>query len=65
MRCACMQEYAKARGKYIIDEGIMKIMQKHAVVMHPLPRVDEVGACAMCAQTGLPPGGEDGAWDGV
>lgn len=36
------QEYAKARGKYIIDEAIMRTMRKDAVVMHPLPRVDEV-----------------------
>ncbi len=41
--CLCVQEYAKARGKYIIDADILKRMQKHAVVMHPLPRVDEVG----------------------
>ena len=33
---------AQARGKYIIDRTIMDIMQKHAVVLHPLPRVDEV-----------------------
>lgn len=29
-------------GKYIIDNEIMKLMKKDAVVMHPLPRVDEV-----------------------
>ena len=29
-------------GKYIIDKELMKILQPHAVVMHPLPRVDEV-----------------------
>jgi len=32
----------QARGKYIIDKAIMDIMQKHSVVLHPLPRVDEV-----------------------
>ena len=32
----------QARGKYIIDKTIMDIMQRHAVVLHPLPRVDEV-----------------------
>ncbi|KAG2486892.1 hypothetical protein HYH03_014486 [Edaphochlamys debaryana] len=37
-----MDEYAAARGKYIIDTDIMKALQKHAVVMHPLPRVDEI-----------------------
>lgn len=38
LRGSCLQ----ARGKYIIDPTIMSIMQKQAVVMHPLPRVDEV-----------------------
>ncbi|KAJ9528250.1 hypothetical protein QJQ45_014235 [Haematococcus lacustris] len=37
-----MQEYAQARGKYIIDAELMKKMKKHAVIMHPLPRVDEI-----------------------
>mmetsp|Transcript_9496 Transcript_9496/g.20235 ORF Transcript_9496/g.20235 Transcript_9496/m.20235 type:complete len:354 (+) Transcript_9496:161-1222(+) len=37
-----LDDYAKARGKYIIDQGIMNALQKHAVVMHPLPRVDEI-----------------------
>ena len=30
-------------GKYIIDPRTMGALQKHAVVLHPLPRVDEVG----------------------
>ncbi|XP_052177256.1 aspartate carbamoyltransferase, chloroplastic [Diospyros lotus] len=34
--------YEKARGKYIIDKAVMNVMQKHAVVMHPLPRLDEI-----------------------
>ncbi|KAB2086215.1 hypothetical protein ES319_A04G013900v1 [Gossypium barbadense] len=34
--------YEEARGKYIVDENVLKVMQKHAVVMHPLPRLDEV-----------------------
>uniref|UniRef100_A0A7S0RKX1 aspartate carbamoyltransferase n=1 Tax=Chlamydomonas leiostraca TaxID=1034604 RepID=A0A7S0RKX1_9CHLO len=37
-----LQEYAKARGKYIIDESIMRALRKDAVVLHPLPRVDEI-----------------------
>jgi len=36
------QEYEQARGKYIITRELMESMQKHAVVLHPLPRVDEV-----------------------
>lgn len=36
------EDYEKARGKYIINADIMKILPKSSVVMHPLPRVDEV-----------------------
>eukprot|EP00959_Pyramimonas_sp_CCMP1952_P130258 2723764-Pyramimonas_sp.AAC.1 len=32
----------QARGKYIIDKSIMDVMRKDAIVMHPLPRLDEV-----------------------
>ncbi|GAV85885.1 OTCace domain-containing protein/OTCace_N domain-containing protein [Cephalotus follicularis] len=34
--------YEEARGKYIVDHDVLKAMQKHAVVMHPLPRLDEI-----------------------
>lgn len=34
--------YEEARGKYIVDRDVLNAMQKHAVVMHPLPRLDEV-----------------------
>lgn len=34
--------YEKARGKYIVNQNMLKVMQRHAVVMHPLPRLDEV-----------------------
>lgn len=34
--------YEQARGKYIVDTNVLKVMQKKAVVMHPLPRLDEV-----------------------
>ncbi|GIL83402.1 hypothetical protein Vretimale_11231 [Volvox reticuliferus] len=37
-----MNEYAAARGKYIIDKDLMRILKPTAVVMHPLPRVDEI-----------------------
>lgn len=36
------EDYEKARGKYIINKELMKILPKESVVMHPLPRVDEV-----------------------
>lgn len=35
-------DYESARGKYIIDGELLKVMKKHAVIMHPLPRVDEI-----------------------
>eukprot|EP00268_Persea_americana_P058133 TRINITY_DN7008_c0_g1_i1.p1 TRINITY_DN7008_c0_g1~~TRINITY_DN7008_c0_g1_i1.p1 ORF type:complete len:414 (-),score=101.40 TRINITY_DN7008_c0_g1_i1:351-1592(-) len=34
--------YEEARGKYIVDTSVMKVLQKHAVIMHPLPRLDEI-----------------------
>ncbi len=37
------EDYDRAKGKYIINADTMKLLQKEAVVMHPLPRVDEVG----------------------
>lgn len=36
------EDYEKARGKYIINADLMKILPQESVVMHPLPRVDEV-----------------------
>lgn len=35
-------DYAKASGKYIVDRSIMEALPKSSVVMHPLPRVDEI-----------------------
>ncbi|XP_057461088.1 aspartate carbamoyltransferase, chloroplastic-like [Actinidia eriantha] len=34
--------YEAARGNYIVDRAVLSVMQKHAVVMHPLPRLDEI-----------------------
>ncbi|XP_077238907.1 PYRIMIDINE B [Tasmannia lanceolata] len=34
--------YEKARGKYIVDRNVLGVLQKHAVIMHPLPRLDEI-----------------------
>ncbi|GMH44650.1 hypothetical protein BSKO_12602 [Bryopsis sp. KO-2023] len=36
------QDYEDAKGKYIIDSNLMKDLGEGAVVMHPLPRVDEI-----------------------
>ncbi|KAH9605425.1 hypothetical protein KSS87_001020 [Heliosperma pusillum] len=34
--------YEAARGKYIVDREVLNVMPKHAKVMHPLPRLDEI-----------------------
>ena len=39
-----IQDYQAARGQYIINRDILDRMQQHAIVMHPLPRVDEIVA---------------------
>jgi len=36
------EDYEKARGKYIIDKKVMSALSDDAIVMHPLPRVDEI-----------------------
>lgn len=37
-----ISDYEAARGKYIVDKAVMDCMKKNAVVMHPLPRLDEI-----------------------
>ncbi len=37
-----LEHYEKARGKYIVDESVLRCMRDDAIVMHPLPRVDEI-----------------------
>ncbi|KAH7684149.1 aspartate carbamoyltransferase catalytic subunit protein [Dioscorea alata] len=34
--------YEAARGKYIVDQKVLDVLPKHAVIMHPLPRLDEI-----------------------
>lgn len=41
-RFSNMEEYVACKGKFIIDKDIMDCLKKEAVVMHPLPRVDEI-----------------------
>ena len=41
-RFASMEEYEKTRGIFIIDNKIMNILSKDSIVLHPLPRVDEI-----------------------
>ena len=35
-------DYEAARGKYVIDAAAMEALSPKAIVMHPLPRVDEI-----------------------
>lgn len=35
-------DYEKARGIYIIDRESLNYMREDAIIMHPLPRVDEI-----------------------
>ncbi|MCX7785701.1 MAG: aspartate carbamoyltransferase [candidate division WOR-3 bacterium] len=37
-----IEDYEKAKDKYIIDKNILKVMKKNAIIMHPLPRVNEI-----------------------
>ncbi len=41
-RFATAEEYEASRGVYVIDETAMQRLNPHAVVLHPLPRVDEI-----------------------
>jgi len=36
------EDYEKARGVYVVNEAILKRLKRNAIVMHPLPRVDEI-----------------------
>jgi len=36
------EEYLKAKGKYIIDNSNINLMKEKAILLHPLPRVDEI-----------------------
>lgn len=35
-------EYDRARGVYVVDRAVLARMKPAAIVMHPLPRVDEI-----------------------
>jgi aspartate carbamoyltransferase catalytic subunit len=41
-RFATPGEYEASRGVYVIDEAAMRRLNPRAIVMHPLPRVDEI-----------------------
>lgn len=37
-----LQDYEKSKGIYIVDASVLSRMKPNAIVMHPLPRVDEI-----------------------
>lgn len=41
-RFATPEEYASARGVYVIDQATMQLLPEQSIVLHPLPRVDEI-----------------------
>ena len=41
-RFATKKEYEKYFGKYIIDKNILKFAKKDSIILHPLPRVNEI-----------------------
>ena len=41
-RFATPDEYEQARGVYVISAESLNLMANHAVILHPLPRVDEI-----------------------
>ena len=57
-RFASEAEYEEARGKYVIDTNAMNALSPNAIVMHPLPRVDEIDPAVDMDPTGrlFPPG---------
>lgn len=41
-RFATKDEYERAKGVYVITPELMERLPAHGIVMHPLPRVDEI-----------------------
>lgn len=38
------EEYLKVRGSYVVGLDLIRKMKKDAIVLHPLPRIDEISA---------------------
>ena len=43
-RFSSLEEYQKAAGMYVVTPQLMRKAKKKMIVMHPLPRVDEISA---------------------
>ena len=39
-----IQEYEQACGQFVINKAVLDCMKENAIIMHPLPRVDEIVA---------------------
>ena len=57
-----VEEYEKLRGRLVVDSAVLKHAKQHMIVMHPLPRNEEVGEevdfdqrAAYFRQVSLPP----------
>jgi aspartate carbamoyltransferase catalytic subunit len=37
-----LADYERCRGVYVINPATLRLMKPHAIVMHPLPRLDEI-----------------------
>ena len=38
-----VQEYEKVKGSYVIDSKVLENAKSDVIILHPLPRLDEVG----------------------
>ena len=38
------EEYLKVKGSYVVGLDILKQMKRDSIIMHPLPRIDEITA---------------------
>ncbi|RJQ28809.1 aspartate carbamoyltransferase [Candidatus Parcubacteria bacterium] len=41
-RFASREEYEKLKGSYVIDNAVLQELKDRAIIMHPLPRIDEI-----------------------
>ncbi|TME53558.1 MAG: aspartate carbamoyltransferase, partial [Chloroflexi bacterium] len=41
-RFSSPQEYERYRGVYVVTADVLRRLAKHAILMHPLPRVGEI-----------------------
>ena len=37
-----LEDYEKAKGKFVINEGNINLLKENSIIMHPLPHVEEI-----------------------